>query len=91
MARLKIPVRREPIAFIKRLIEEKGLTHWRRYALAFALMAVAGGRDLADSSICSATSSTPPMSARISPASCVLACVAVGLFAIKGLATYGSR
>ncbi len=87
MARLKIPDA-GTIAFIKRLIREKGLTHWRRYLLAFALMAVAAA----------ATSLTVYLFGDLINTAyerknfagiVVLACVAVGLFAIKGLATYG--
>src|SRR5690242_11165191 len=31
------------LALIRRLLTEQGLTHWRNYAIAFVLMAVAAG------------------------------------------------
>lgn len=87
MARLKIPDA-GTTAFIKRLIREQGLKYWRRYALAFALMAVAAA----------ATSLTVYLFGDLINTAyerknfagiLTLALTAVGLFAIKGFATYG--
>jgi subfamily B ATP-binding cassette protein MsbA len=36
-------MRYRPLALIKRLLAEQGLVHWRKYAVAFVLMAVSAG------------------------------------------------
>ena len=73
---------------VKRLLTEQGLTHWRKYAVAFVLMAISAG--------CTAMSAyligdviNQAYIYRNLPALIVLGGVTALLFTGKGLATYG--
>ena len=73
---------------VRRLLIEHALVHWRLYAAAFALMAVAAG--------CTAISAyllgniiNEAYIHRNLPAIVALAAVIVALFSLKGFATYG--
>jgi subfamily B ATP-binding cassette protein MsbA len=76
------------IALIKRLVTEQGIVHWRKYALAFTLMALAAG--------CTAFSAyligdvvNEGYSGKNLTTIFILGGVTVALFATKGIATYG--
>jgi ATP-binding cassette subfamily B protein len=73
---------------IKRLFLEQALQHWRRYAVAFALMAVIAACT-ALSAYLFGTVINEAYTNRNMPAIIALALATVGLFALKGLATYG--
>jgi ATP-binding cassette subfamily B protein len=75
-------------AMIRRLLTEQGLVHWRKYVLAFALMAIAAG--------CTAFSAyligdviNQAYVYRNLTGIYILGGVTVALFTVKGLATYG--
>ena len=75
-------------SLIRRLLAEQGVVHWRRYAFAFALMAI--------SASCTALSAylignviNEAYVNRSLPGILILGGVTVVLFATKGLATYG--
>ncbi len=75
-------------ALVRRLLVEHALVHWRLYAAAFALMAIAAG--------CTAISAyllgniiNEAYVNRSFPGIIALAVVIVALFSIKGFATYG--
>ena len=76
------------LALIRRLLTEQGLVHWRKYAIAFALMAI--------SAACTALSAyligdvmNQTYVHRNLTAVFVLGGITAALFTIKGLATYG--
>src|ERR1035437_8423634 len=72
------------LAMVRRLLTEQGLVHWRKYAIAFTLMAV--------SAVCTAMSAyligDVINQAYVNRS---LTGITVVLFATKGLATYGHR
>ena len=75
-------------SLIRRLLAEQGVVHWRRYAVAFALMAI--------SASCTALSAylignviNEAYVNRSLPGILILGGVTVVLFTTKGLATYG--
>ena len=75
-------------SLIRRLLAEQGVVHWRRYAIAFALMAI--------SASCTALSAylignviNEAYVNRSLPGILILGGVTVVLFTTKGLATYG--
>ena len=76
------------LALIRRLLTEQGLVHWRRYAVAFALMAVAAGCTAASAYLIGDVINQAYVS-RSLPGIITLGVVTVILFAVKGLATYG--
>ncbi|HLA19825.1 MAG TPA: ABC transporter ATP-binding protein [Pseudolabrys sp.] len=76
------------LALVRRLLTEQGLVHWRKYAIAFALMAI--------SAACTALSAyligdvmNQTYVHRNLAAVFVLGGITAALFTIKGLATYG--
>ncbi len=73
---------------VRRLLTEHGLRHWRRYVVAFALMAVAAGCT-AGSAYLIGTVINEAYISRNFPGIVLLGGVTVALFASKGLATYG--
>src|SRR5215472_1759100 len=76
------------LALIRRLLTEQGLVHWRRYAVAFALMAVAAGCTAASAYLIGDVINQAYVN-RSMPGIITLGFVTVVLFALKGLATYG--
>ena len=80
--------RYRPGKLVKRLLTEQGLVHWRKYALAFVLMAL--------SAACTALSAyligdviNQAYVNRNLPGIVILGGITAGLFAVKGVATYG--
>jgi ATP-binding cassette subfamily B protein len=75
-------------ALIKRLLLEQGATHWRRYAVAFTLMAVAAGCTAASAYLIGSVINEAYINRNL-PGIIMLGGLTVVLFAAKGIATYG--
>ena len=73
---------------VRRLLTDQGLRHWRKYVVAFALMAVAAGCTAASAYLIG-TVINEAYIARNFPGIVLLGGVTVALFASKGIATYG--
>ncbi len=80
--------RYRPRKLVKRLLTEQGLVHWRKYAVAFVLMAL--------SAACTALSAyligdviNQAYVNRNLPGIVTLGAITAALFAVKGFATYG--
>ena len=73
---------------VRRLLTEQGLTHWRKYLVAFMLMAVAAGATAASAYLIGTVINEAYISHNF-PGIVILGGVTVALFASKGLATYG--
>ncbi len=73
---------------VRRLLTEQGLTHWRKYLVAFVLMAVAAGATAASAYLIGTVINEAYISHNF-PGIVILGGVTVALFASKGLATYG--
>jgi ATP-binding cassette subfamily B protein len=75
-------------ALIRRLITEQGLQHWRRYAVAFTLMAISAGATAASAWLLGEVINQTYVNRSIN--GIVLLSVAIiVLFTLKGAATYG--
>lgn len=75
-------------ALIRRLIAEQGLKHWRRYAVAFTLMAISAGATAASAWLLGAVINETYVNRSIHGI-VMLSLVIIVLFAAKGAATYG--
>ena len=73
---------------VRRLLAEQGMRHWRRYLVAFVLMAVAAGATAASAYLIGTVINEAYIN-RNFPGIVFLGGVTVALFASKGLATYG--
>ena len=73
---------------IRRLIAEQGLRHWRRYAVAFALMAVSAGATAASAWLLGEVINETYVNRSVHGI-VMLSLVIIVLFAAKGVATYG--
>ncbi|HET7805936.1 MAG TPA: ABC transporter ATP-binding protein [Pseudolabrys sp.] len=73
---------------IRRLLTEQGLVHWRKYAIAFALMAVAAGCTAFSAYLIGDVINQAYVNRNL-PGIIVLGAITVVLFSMKGLATYG--
>ena len=73
---------------VRRLLTEQGMRHWRKYVVAFALMAIAAGCTAASAYLIG-TVINEAYIARNFPGIVLLGGVTVALFASKGIATYG--
>jgi subfamily B ATP-binding cassette protein MsbA len=76
------------VVMVRRLIAEQGLQHWRKYLIAFILMAVAAASTAASAYLIGTVINEAYIS-RNFPGIVLLGGVTVALFASKGLATYG--
>jgi ATP-binding cassette, subfamily B, bacterial MsbA len=76
------------LALIRRLLTEQGVVHWRKYAVAFVLMAIAAGCTAASAYLIGDVINQAYIN-RSLPGIITLGVVTVVLFAVKGLATYG--
>ena len=76
------------LALIRRLLTEQGLVHWRKYAIAFALMVVAAGCTAFSAYLIGDVINQAYVN-RSLPGIIVLGAITVVLFSVKGLATYG--
>ena len=75
-------------SLIRRLLAEQGVVHWRRYAIAFALMAISAGCTALSAYLIGNVINEAYVN-RSLPGILILGGVTVVLFATKGLATYG--
>ena len=75
-------------SLIRRLLAEQGVVHWRRYAVAFALMAISAGCTALSAYLIGNVINEAYVN-RSLPGILTLGGVTVVLFATKGLATYG--
>lgn len=73
---------------IRRLVTEQGITYWRRYLTAFALMAVAAGSTAAATYVLGQVINQAYVDKNI-PGIAMFAGITVALLFIKGVATYG--
>ena len=76
------------LTLIRRLLTEQGFVHWRKYAVAFTLMAVAAGCTAASAYLIGDVINQAYVN-RSLPGIVTLGVVTVVLFAVKGFATYG--
>ncbi|WP_024574732.1 MULTISPECIES: ABC transporter ATP-binding protein [unclassified Afipia] len=75
-------------ALIRRLIAEQGLQHWRRYAVAFALMALSAGATAASAWLLGEVINQTYVNRSINGI-VMLSLAIIVLFTLKGAATYG--
>ncbi|HEX7883628.1 MAG TPA: ABC transporter ATP-binding protein [Afipia sp.] len=75
-------------ALIRRLITEQGLQHWRRYAVAFTLMAVSAGTTAAAAWLLGEVINQTYVDRSVHGI-VMLSLVIIVLFTLKGAATYG--
>ena len=75
-------------ALIRRLITEQGLQHWRRYAVAFTLMAVSAGSTAASAWLLGEVINQTYVNRSINGI-ILLSLAIIVLFTLKGAATYG--
>lgn len=75
-------------ALIRRLITEQGLRHWRRYAVAFTLMAVSAGTTAGAAWLLGEVINQTYVDRSVHGI-ILLSLVIIVLFALKGAATYG--
>jgi ATP-binding cassette subfamily B protein len=76
------------LALIRRLLTEQGLVHWRKYAVAFTLMAVSAGCTAFSAYLIGDVINQAYVNHNL-PGIVILGAVTVVLFTIKGLTTYG--
>lgn len=80
--------RYRPTVLIRRLLTEQGLVHWRRYIVAFALMAIAAGCTALSAYLIGDVINQAYVNRNLRGI-ITLGFITVALFAIKGFATYG--
>lgn len=76
------------LPLVRRLLTEQGLVHWRKYAIAFTLMAVAAGCTAFSAYLIGDVINQAYVN-RSLPGIIVIGAITVILFSVKGLATYG--
>jgi ATP-binding cassette subfamily B protein len=76
------------LPLIRRLLTEQGLVHWRKYIIAFALMAVAAACTAMSAYLIGDVINQAYVNRNL-PGIVTLGAVTAVLFAMKGLATYG--
>jgi ATP-binding cassette, subfamily B, bacterial MsbA len=75
------------LALIRRLLAEQGILHWRKYAIAFVLMAVAAGCTAISAYLIGEVINQAYINRNL-PGIIFLGFVTVVLFTVKGLTTY---
>src|SRR6202142_4407352 len=80
--------RYRPSALIRRLLAEQGFVHWRKYAVAFTLMAIAAGCTALSAYLIGNVVNQAYVNKNLRGI-IILGGITAALFAIKGLATYG--
>jgi ATP-binding cassette subfamily B protein len=75
-------------ALIRRLVTEQGLQHWRRYAVAFTLMAISAGATAASAWLLGEVINQTYVNRSIQGI-VLLSTAIIVLFTLKGAATYG--
>ena len=76
------------LSLIRRLLTEQGLVHWRKYAIAFTLMAAAAGCTAFSAYLIGDVINQAYVNRSLSGI-IVIGAITVVLFSMKGLATYG--
>jgi ATP-binding cassette subfamily B protein len=76
------------LALIRRLLTEQGLVHWRKYVIAFVLMAVAAGCTAFSAYLIGDVINQAYVNRNLQGI-IILGAITVILFSMKGLATYG--
>jgi ATP-binding cassette, subfamily B, bacterial MsbA len=76
------------LPLVRRLLTEQGLVHWRKYAIAFTLMALAAGCTAFSAYLIGDVINQAYVN-RSLPGIIVIGAITVVLFSVKGLATYG--
>src|SRR5512146_477749 len=80
--------RYRPAKLVRRLLTEQGLVHWRKYAFAFVLMAIAAASTAFSAYLIGDVINQAYVHRNL-PGIFFLGGVTVVLFTVKGLATYG--
>jgi ATP-binding cassette subfamily B protein len=80
--------RYRPWALVKRLLSEQGFTHWRKYAVAFVLMAVSAGCTAASAYLIGDVINQAYVNRNL-PGIVMLGGITALLFTVKGITTYG--
>jgi subfamily B ATP-binding cassette protein MsbA len=80
--------RYRPIALIRRLLTEQGFVHWRKYAVAFLLMALSAGCTAMSAYLIGDVINQAYVNHNL-PGIVILGGITAALFTVKGLATYG--
>lgn len=75
-------------ALIRRLLTEQGMVHWRKYVVAFVLMAVSAGCTAFSAYLIGDVINQAYVNRNL-PGIVTLGFVTAALFAVKGIATYG--
>src|SRR5580765_1157676 len=73
---------------IRRLIMEQGITYWRRYLLAFSLMAISAATTAGSAYLLSEVINQAYVDKNVRGIA-ILSLVTIVIFALKGAATYG--
>src|SRR6187399_1056258 len=76
------------LPLIRRLLTEQGLVHWRKYAIAFTLMALSAGCTAFSAYLIGDVINQAYVHKNL-PGIFILGGITVVLFATKGIATYG--
>ena len=76
------------MALIRRLLTEQGMVHWRKYAIAFTLMAVAAGCTAFSAYLIGDVINQAYVNKSLTGI-IVIGAITVVLFSVKGFATYG--
>jgi len=76
------------VAMIRRLLLEQGLVHWRKYAVAFVLMAIAAGCTALPAYLVSDFVNEAYLNRRFSTV-VMLGVLTMAVFVVKGFASYG--
>jgi len=80
--------RYRPTALIRRLLTEQGLVHWRKYAVAFVLMALSAACTALSAYLIGDVINQAYVNKNL-PGIVILGGITAALFTVKGLATYG--
>src|SRR5689334_25337426 len=80
--------RYKALPLIRRLLTEQGLVHWRKYAIAFILMALAAGCTAFSAYLIGDVINQAYVNRNL-PGIIALGAITVVLFSLKGIATYG--
>ncbi len=73
---------------IKRLLTEQGVVHWKKYTVAFLLMAISAGCTALSTHLIGEVINQTYVDKNV-PGILFLSWITVGLFFVKGIATYG--
>jgi subfamily B ATP-binding cassette protein MsbA len=88
LAGVRQTVPSDTVALLRRVVLEQGTKHWKAYTGAYVLMAVAAGCTAASAYILGHAVNLAYRSADL-PATVATCLVIIGIFVVKGLASYG--